>query len=412
MSAAKKPRPERRTPAKAADAPVKPDRIQVRNLGPIRTADVTFGDLTVLVGPQATGKSIFLQLLRLACDKASIHRELGRFGLDWGTSTGDFLNLYFGDGMAGIWTAQSALTVDGRSMPLPELAKRAKGRRATVDAGEKMFFVPAQRVMSFRDGQTRPFTDYRAGDPYSLREFSEQVHTLVQGELVGEGALFPQAKRLKEVYRNAIAENIFGSFGLQTETSRLQKRIVLSDGSGTSLPYLVWSAGQREFVPLLLGLYWLMPSSKTSRRKWIQWAVIEEPEMGLHPHAISVFLALVLELLSRGYRVVIATHSPHVLDVIWGLQFLKAHGGAPKDVVEMLGLPAEQPVLLVAKAALGKSYRVYYFERSSDVRDISSLDPGAADPREAGWGGLAEFSGRVGDIVARVARRSQAGTEP
>jgi len=49
-------------------------RIALRNIGPIRTADVRFGDLTVLVGPQATAKSIFLQLLKLAVDYPAVHR--------------------------------------------------------------------------------------------------------------------------------------------------------------------------------------------------------------------------------------------------------------------------------------------------------------------------------------------------
>ncbi|TXT41347.1 MAG: hypothetical protein FD135_403 [Comamonadaceae bacterium] len=37
----------------------KPDVLQIQNLGPIVLADVAFGDLTVIVGPQATGKSAF-----------------------------------------------------------------------------------------------------------------------------------------------------------------------------------------------------------------------------------------------------------------------------------------------------------------------------------------------------------------
>ena len=31
-------------------------RISLENIGPIQTADVEFGDLTVVVGPQATSK--------------------------------------------------------------------------------------------------------------------------------------------------------------------------------------------------------------------------------------------------------------------------------------------------------------------------------------------------------------------
>ena len=38
--------------------------LNLERVGQMACADVTFGDLTVLVGPQATGKSIFLQFLR------------------------------------------------------------------------------------------------------------------------------------------------------------------------------------------------------------------------------------------------------------------------------------------------------------------------------------------------------------
>lgn len=39
------------------------DRIAVENFGPIQEVNVELGDLTVLIGAQASGKSIFLQML-------------------------------------------------------------------------------------------------------------------------------------------------------------------------------------------------------------------------------------------------------------------------------------------------------------------------------------------------------------
>lgn len=42
--------------------------LKLERIGQIQTADVAFSDLTVLVGPQATGKSIFLQFLKLLAD--------------------------------------------------------------------------------------------------------------------------------------------------------------------------------------------------------------------------------------------------------------------------------------------------------------------------------------------------------
>ncbi|MEO8007474.1 MAG: ATP-binding protein [Betaproteobacteria bacterium] len=89
-------------------------RIRLKNIGPIKEADVEFGDLTVVVGPQATGKSIFLQLLKLAVDYPAIHTEFKRFNIDWRGVDSDFLQLYFGEGMASIWDATSSqLEIDG-----------------------------------------------------------------------------------------------------------------------------------------------------------------------------------------------------------------------------------------------------------------------------------------------------------
>jgi hypothetical protein len=270
-------------------------------------------------------------------------------------------------------------------------------------------------VLSLREGLTHPFTDYRTGDPFVVREFSEKLHNLVQSEFARSSELFPQAKRLKSEFRDLLSTHIFGGFGLKMDTEHLQKRIVLvNPSSSMSLPYLVWSAGQREFVPLLLGLYWLMPSTQVSHRGDLEWVVIEELEMGLHPNAISVVMLLVLELLHRGYKVCLSTHSPHVLDVVWALQVMKRNRGSDQDVRDLFSLRANPSTKELATSALAKEYRVVFFKRDGMTVDISNLDPGAEDSAESGWGGLSEFSGNVGDIVARVVSRMEGrkGTQP
>ena len=306
--------------------------------------------------------------------------------------------------MAGLWDPEeSELVVDGQDA---DLAGYAQGRRLKRE--ERLFFIPAQRVLSIRDGTTRPFTDYRSGDPFVLREFSEKLHQLVQNEFGRSGRLFPQSNRLTDALRRPLENHILGGFDLETDASQLQRRIVLKRGDGRSLPYLVWSAGQREFVPLLLGLYWLLPPSKTPRRGALEWVVVEEPEMGLHPNGVSAVLNLVLELVRRGYRVVLSTHSQPVLDVVWALRFFQDNDGGHRDVLKLVGLRTTGRTRELAESALKSVLRVYYYPRDGSVRDISSLDPGAEDQDESGWGGLTEFSGRVGDVVSEVAARHQA----
>lgn len=50
-------------------------RLSVQHLAQIDRAQVDFGDLTLLVGPQASGKSVFLQLFKLLKDHGHPHSQ-------------------------------------------------------------------------------------------------------------------------------------------------------------------------------------------------------------------------------------------------------------------------------------------------------------------------------------------------
>lgn len=376
--------------------------LHIQNLGQIKDAKLSLGDLTVFVGPQATGKSIALQLLKLMVDAGQVQEEMGRYGIDWSGKLPEFLDAYFGEGMRNIWTENTSITWEGRSVSLKQFA----GRRRTGKK-EKLFFIPAQRVLALRDGWPRPFTDYSPGDPFAVREFSEKLRGLVEKEFSGE-SLFPQPRRLKKEYRELLERDVFSKYALNVDRVRSQKRLVLGTGKDSeNLPYMVWSAGQREFVPLLLGFYWLMPPTQAPRRGDIKWVVLEELEMGLHPRAISVVLLLVFELIARGYRVCLSTHSSQVLDAMWALKNLRENKAKPEALLEVFDAPKTQAMIKVAKAVMAKKHRVHYFDREKGTtRDISVLDPLDEEDGNAGWGGLSEFSGRANDAVARAVANS------
>jgi hypothetical protein len=380
-----------------------PTRLHLTHVGQIREANLELGELTVFVGPQATGKSIALQVLKLLVDSGAIRTRLEEYGVDWEGELPAFLDAFLGEGMHGIWKSETKVQADGEDVNLSLLIKK-KGPRPDAS----LFYIPAQRVLTLRDGWPRPFSDYGPGDPFTVRDFSDELRILMEGELGKGGALFPKSNRLKSELRDVLDDAVFHGFGLRVDKVRSQKRLVLGAGeSGDLLPFMVWSAGQREFVPLLIGLYWLLPGAAVLRRKGIGWVVIEELEMGLHPKAINAVLLLVLDLLWRGYRVCLSSHSPQVLDILWALRVFREKGGTPQDVLDLFGCKATPPMIKVAEAVLKKSAKVHYFQQDGSTRDISSLDPGAKDLAEAGWGGLSEFSGRVGDIVSRVVSRAQ-----
>jgi hypothetical protein len=381
--------------------------LKIQNLGQIKEANLSFGDLTVFVGPQATGKSIALQLLKLMVDAGQVQDEMGRYGLDWGHRLPDFLDVYFGEGMSAIWKEGStSIEWEGKPVDLPQIAKRKRPNKE-----ETVFFIPAQRVLALRDGWPRPFTDYTPGDPFAVREFSEKLRVLVEQEFGGSGDLFPQDRRLKREFRTLLQEHVFSDFHLKVDKVRSQKRLVLGpENTKEPLPYMVWSAGQREFVPLLLGFYWLMPRTQAPMRDNINWVILEELEMGLHPRAIAVVVLLVLELVARGYRVCLSTHSPQVLDALWALKHLKANGADADSILDVFEAPHTQPMKKLAQDVMRKEIKVFYFSRETGVTsDISELDPSAEDEGNSGWGGLSEFSGRANRAVAQSVANAQSG---
>ena len=378
------------------------ERIRLTSLGQIREADISFGDLTVFVGEQASGKSILLQLVKLTLDAGNITQTLRKHGFDWRKNVDNFLSLYFGEGMQTIWNQdETKVTVD----KVDFIPQKALSRRKT---GENLFLIPAHRVVTLKDGWPRAFTDYATSDPYVVKEFSEQLRLLMEAGLgSGESAIFPQKGRMNKTLRDAIGKSIFRDAAIRLDRSGLRKRIVL-DVAGNQLPFMVWSTGQREFTPLLLGLYWLMPSGKAKKNN-INWVVIEEPEMGLHPKAISALLIVFLELMKRGYKVIVSTHSSQVLELIWAIQYLVKARAEPIQLLKVLGLRSNYFSKPLAEVVLGKTFKTYYFSRQDNVvnvKDISTLD--AEDPDEAvsEFGGLTAFSTRTSEVVSEAMGRA------
>jgi AAA domain, putative AbiEii toxin, Type IV TA system len=376
--------------------------LQLKNIGQITNADIRFGDLTVFVGPQATGKTIALEFLKLAVDLDGIQETMGRYGLDWSGELRDFFGLYFGEGMQGLWQdGRSEFRWKGSPVPLNSLLKRSPRRKL-----ESVFYIPAQRVLALRDGWPQPFSAYSSGVPFVLREFSEDLRQLMGQFKVG-GTLFPEKRWLNKEFRGLLEQNIFANFKLVLETHFMQMRLVLKSGE-QSLPFMVWSAGQREFVPLLLGLYWLLPSLPFTHRSRIKWVVLEELEMGLHPRAIETVLLIVLELVVRGYRVCLSTHTAQVLEALWALRNLRANRASPQALLNMFDAPVTPSLRRLAETVMTKQIKVYYFDPTSGAtRDISALDVDSEDVGEDGWGGLSEFSGRVNAAVARAVANAE-----
>jgi energy-coupling factor transporter ATP-binding protein EcfA2 len=377
-------------------------KLGIRNFAHLKRVNLVFGDLTVLVGPQGAGKSLALQWLKAAMDGRQLVDALKSAGHPAERSDA-LIDLIFGTGMAPAWRdGETEILLDNKRIVPKTLGRIGSGK-------ERLFFVPAHRSMLISDGWASPFQKLTSDTPAVARIFSQNLFDRFSGK--DAGTLFPVEKRLKREIREKIDEAVFhgGKVGIE-EDHQHARRLRLVHGA-MHLPFMTWTAGQREFTPLLLGLYHLLPSVQLRKREETDWVVIEEPEMGLHPQAVTAVMLLVLDLLWRGYRVVLSTHSSHVLTMLWMMRQLKAHHASWKLVCEAFDVPTTYAMRRVAEAALEKTYRAHLLQFSANGKvtsmDISALDPSSEDERVAGWGGLTEFSSRFGNAVRKAVNEAE-----
>jgi len=377
-----------------------PISLRIRDFAHLADVSLSFGDLTVVVGPQGAGKSLALQWLKIALDGRQMVTALRAAGHPADRSEA-LIDLIFGTGMATGWHPASTIINFGPSrITLNSIARRGTGEEA-------LFFVPAHRSMLISDGWAAPFQKLNSDTPVVARLFSQNLFDRFSGK--DAGTLFPVERRLKKAIREKIDNAVFhgGKVGIEEDQQHaLRLRLVHGD---MHLPFMTWTAGQREFTPLLMGLYHLLPPTNLRKREGTDWVVIEEPEMGLHPQAITAVMLLILDLVWRGYRVVLSTHSPHVLALLWLMKSLKAYRARWQLVCQAFDVnPA--PMHSVAEAALEKDYRAFLLEFGQDGKvkslDISELDPSSDDDRIAGWGGLTSYSSRFADAVRAAANES------
>lgn len=397
--------------------------LSVKNFGPIESGEIEFGDLTIFVGPQASGKSLLLQLYRFLEDAEAIYTFCKNNNRDWRiVSLEDnprimlrlFSELYFGGGMQLLWAKDPEIKIDETDINFYKLVSQPSQKTK-----HSVFYIPAQRTLAFDRGWPRQFSSYSFGTPFSLSFFSDSLWNLLDRDFEGaSGCLFPVENRLKKLFRENINKSIYWGDKVQirTDYQKGSKSLELIRNNGSKdfgLSYTAWSSGQREFTPLLLGCYHLLPSQAIPKKEDIDTIIIEEPEMGLHPQAIISFFQLVIELMWRGYRVILSTHSNVVLDLVWAIvEYQEIYSKQPEyedkiytAFVKMLNLKKRIPIKEIFNSVIRKECKTYSFnhlDKKVQIQDISSLDPASDDYNIAGWGGITSYSGKITDTVGEL----------
>ncbi len=130
-----------------------------------------------MLGPQASGKTLFLQMLKLLIDKDHVVQTLTKYNYIVDKQPDQILNYYFGDKLSSMWTKSTCVQVDEKV-----IKKRILMENECEDAQERVFYVPAQRILSISDGRPKNFMEYDISSPYVLRNFSETLRLFFKVE--------------------------------------------------------------------------------------------------------------------------------------------------------------------------------------------------------------------------------------
>jgi len=180
-------------------------KIEIKNFGPIRDISLEIGDLTILLGAQASGKSLLLQMFKLIMDRKSIVKRLDNYGFVVKGNADNLLNRYLGEGLSSLWQEKTSITLDDLSYNTKENLVKNPAKEIV----DKVFYIPAQRILSISDGRPKNFMEFGESDPYVLRSFSEILRLFVQGGMNGSNVIYPLTYRLKGSVRKMFDETIF-----------------------------------------------------------------------------------------------------------------------------------------------------------------------------------------------------------
>lgn len=380
------------------------DNFVVENLGPIAKADVTFGDLTILTGPQASGKTLFLETFKLCVDTKSIAAD---YLMANGASNVDiFLDYFYGDHMHDIVNGKTVASLNGSSEHIND---RIKGSVTSIDGKikdlkqlasvnstlafaavmdsllPKVKYIPAQRSSVVSEGRIMLSKDF-VNSPYVFIKFSDYLQQYVN-------------TKPTEILKDTVNDYEFlQNAQINIRRSAGNQRLVMSIDNQT-IPFMAWSTGQRELTTLLMAL----ENKETEGDNG--YIVIEEPEFGLHPRAIIEFMFTVLKLMKKGVKVIISTHSSTPLDFVWAMNRLK-HKGVKSfaALAEMFDFKIKDKEFF--DGLFEKEVKVYYFApdpktRKVHSKDISSLDVESEDEDVSNWGGMSLSADRAGSIVSK-----------
>lgn len=342
--------------------------LKIENFSCIDAADIELGQLTILIGPQASGKSVISKLVyfcndlllskdRFIEERRSIDEFIERIELDfnkwfppqaWGKnkfsiefSAGPFsvcLTRVPARRRKGRKTGDDKVHVDLSSYFLQEYDSMLKAWQAVADRqvqSEEMFPSRAmQRFWSLQDTARKRVEKALGNDYVSWQVFipagrsfftslSKAIavfeHSgMLDAATVRFGRLFTTMteRRVRRFHvgemsaatQDARRQLMQRFFGGNIKYDREQEYVETPDGR--KLPFSLLSSGQQELLPLWMTIEQMLNDGEANL------AFIEEPEAHLFPSAqtlLTNFLASFVSSPKSKQRIIVTTHSPYLL---------------------------------------------------------------------------------------------------
>ncbi len=309
---------------------LKEECLVLKKLGPIEELELEPRDLTIIIGEQATGKSLVAQMLYFFRGLKDHLREAFKPGIrafeKWpdvlvrgvlddlrgvafgyfanGTATIKYernedesdwsLSIYSGNRMvnAGKMLRRK---IEQWLMYLDSAEKIVFGQKDSV----KQVYIPTERSMYTRYAGNRPSVLFEDFQPLPFRRFADTL----QGSLGKYAALRGKDSSLGRSPARALR----GEAYVPRAGPKVWKWKTNDGGRGKILPIEAIASGQMEAWPFFVVAEVMMAGNEPVD------FYFEEPETHLHPKAQVAVMDAVVRLVNAGHRMVVTTHSPYIL---------------------------------------------------------------------------------------------------
>ncbi|MGA3949194.1 AAA family ATPase [Ralstonia nicotianae] len=335
-------------------------KLKITNFSCINEANIELNRLTIIIGPQASGKSVISKLFYFFFDLVNLQRIAIESGRDFDgfksmlkkkftdifpiSAWGDrqfvisfcvgphefkLSRTIYADNLTENIRVSTTKQVEAfyksqaenykklaKERPADEIQDdvdtsiefravltRSLAREHGSDAVRTQFFIPAGRSFFTNMGRAiAAFEQARLLDPITVR--FARLYTLYLDR-------FKSGRRHRDPTMAALFEKLLGG---RIVTSEEGDYVVAEDGR--TIPFSALSSGQQEMMPLFVTLLSLAQNNTAVRSSGGRLIYIEEPEAHLFPQAQSELVQILAALVAqRGFNtdLLLTTHSPYVL---------------------------------------------------------------------------------------------------